>query len=269
MTAPRAMTPCECGHDHLMPLGTGYVLTHACREYFNGCLCMTFRPTTLAAPLASAPVRAEEPTEDIEPDEGPPFTNDDAARLGRTLQDYFRGTLTCSACGHAINATDTPPVAPPAADARPRSYEDAPRHQSLMGIDVDDMHGSELLDNAEDADLTALAEVARAYQDAAGRYESHPIHDASLWTAAVAAGHAYSDAMEDAFKQPATLLALLAARDEARRERDGLLNDAADFLRAWAKYPTDSPPVYTAIGHLRDAVETLLAALPTTRRDGA
>lgn len=54
--------------------------------------------------------------------------------------------------------------------------------------------------------------------------------------------------------------ALAARLHEVERERDALNDAAESLLRAWAEYPTDSPPVYGSISSLRAA---LRASPPT------
>jgi hypothetical protein len=222
-----------------------------------------------------APVRAEEPRVDC------PLCG--AALEKSALRQW------CSQFGCPYGAfMAIPPVAPPAADARPLSYDDR------RDWYTDGQYASDCApDAAADADLTALAEAARRYQIAAEAYKAQPVHSPALWVALIEAEEAYSRAIRD----PATLLALLAARDEARAQVDLLAAErrelaeqvdamSASLAKAEGERDALELVVIKAVTHLDtvahdaahrgdqddEAIELaglLTAALPTTRRDGA
>jgi hypothetical protein len=144
MTAPRATT----GRGDVIPDGWVLCTDRECWKWQHA------HP----APLASAPVRAEEP----HPEYGP--------------CDGFGPGRACSECGkdqfssrEEWEAWMRHPVAPPAADARPRSYDErrdwytdgqhasdcAP--ETAAGADATARNPRTV---GEDADLTALAEAA-------------------------------------------------------------------------------------------------------------
>jgi hypothetical protein len=128
MTTPRD-TQCKCGHPASAHAGEH---CDPCCYPANGDKCRHD-----FAPLASAPVRAEEAT------------------CGRPVDRYGWYWGACgSPAGHEGLCE---PLTPPAAV---EGAAGTARHTSLMGIDIDDMHGAELLDAPEGADLTALDPVA-------------------------------------------------------------------------------------------------------------